>query len=82
MSKEKVYLVVGESFIQSVMSDVVTFGMIGASIWFSQGSKFWTFICFMMLVMHISCGAFKRVKGATSFRSKQQLLDWASKEEE
>ena len=82
MSETRVYMVVRESFVQSVMSDIATFGMLSFCVWFSSGSKFWCFVCFLMFLVFISAGALKRVKGATSFRSKQQLQEWLDKEKE
>lgn len=72
--KEVVYLIYGETFFQSLCSDVLTFGLLLFSIWFSSGSKFWTFVCALMILSFALC---KRKK-VGRFSSKDAMKKYVA----
>lgn len=69
-----VYLYVNESVLSSLVKDIITFGFLCFSIWFSGGSKFWNFICFMMLFLYLL--KFKGSKDVHVFNSIEKLEDF------
>lgn len=68
---KRVFLYVSESVWSSLVKDIITFGFICFSIWFSAGSRFWNFICFMMLFCYLL--KFKGSKDVHSFNSIGEL---------
>jgi hypothetical protein len=69
-----------ETLMESVCSDIVTFGFLLLCMWFSysQGGGWWTFFtCSMFLVSlawHIPGGGKSRIVKASS---KKEALEWA-----
>ena len=56
------YVVLKESLLQSVLSDIFTFGMLTAFLWLSDDNHFWNTLCTMMFIFHIFAVAGKRTK--------------------
>ena len=77
MNENKVYVLFRESMLQSICADLCTFGMLAFCIWFSHGSKLWSFICFVMLVRFVTGKATKKINTAPKFRTKAKLKEWA-----
>ncbi len=73
------YVVLKESFIQSVMSDVVTFGLLTFCMWFSMESRFWSVIVFFMYFFFIITSSMKRMKGSSHFNSAEELKLFAER---
>jgi len=76
--KKIVFFMFRESLLQSILSDLISFGLLIFCIWFSHGSKFWTFVCFMMFLTNMTSSVLKR-KGKI-FDNKESLRKWASEE--
>ena len=76
MEEKKVYVVFRESLIQSITSDLSTFSMLTFCIWFSSGSKLWSFVCFLMLFSFVSARAVKKINTAPKFRTIASLQTW------
>lgn len=74
------YVVFRESLLQSIAADLLTFGLLTFSIWFSAGSKFWTFVCFMMFFFFVSGRTVKKIKTSPTFRTAQKLKEWVDSE--
>ena len=72
------YIVLKESFIQSVMSDIVTFGLLSFCIWFSQDSRFWSAIVFFMFFFFIIQMALRKAKDDYC-TSPEELIEYANK---
>lgn len=77
---KKEYIVLKESFLQSVFSDICTFGFLTFCIWFSGDSRFWQFICFVMFFIHLASAFKRRTSTAPHFDSKEKLKQWLDKE--
>ncbi len=73
------YVVLKESFIQSVMSDVVTFGLLTFCMWFSMDSRFWSVIVFFMYFFSITTSALKRTNGSAHCNSPEELKAFAER---
>ena len=77
MDKEnKVYAIYHETVMHSIITDVFTFGCLSFCIWLSAGSKFWTFVCFVMFLLWMS--AKSKMISIKEFRSVKALRDWAN----
>ncbi|MGD9697527.1 hypothetical protein [Acinetobacter sp.] len=64
------YIYFRESYLQSLFSDITSFGFLIFSIWFSAGSTIWTFVCVFMFIFMI----LKQVGNkARTFISKDEL---------
>lgn len=72
MKKPK-YIFFRESLLQSVISDIITFGFIIFSIWFSADSKIWTFICVLFLFLLIMAKGSNR---KNVFYKKEDLINY------
>lgn len=70
----KVYKI-QESLWQSICADCFTFGLLGWSIWFSNGSKFWQFVCFVMFFLFLM-GKGMIHKQAMTFKSEKELFEY------
>lgn len=71
---KRVFLYVSESVWASLVKDIITFGFICFSIWFSGDSRLWNFICFMMLFYYLL--KFTGSKDVHSFNSIEELEDF------
>jgi len=65
-----------KNLLQSILSDIFTFGCLTFCIWFSTGSKFWTFICFLMIVMFIWAKAITKRSDVKRFETEQDLITY------
>ena len=72
------YIVLKESFVQSVLSDIVTFGLLSFCIWFSQDSRFWSVVAFFMFFFFIISAATKKAKDSYCM-SPEELIEYANK---
>ncbi len=75
--EKKVFVYYRESFLQAVLSDVVTFGFLIFSIWFSRGDNLWTFFCIVLFVIFTVGKASARVN---KFYSAKELKDFVDKQ--
>jgi len=67
-------IVFRESLVQSIFADITTLGMLCFCIWFSEGYKFWNFVCFVMLIFFVFGKALS--KRGKMFRTKSELLKY------
>jgi len=74
------YIVFRESLVQSLVADLATFGMLTFSIWFSQGSKLWTLVCFIMFFSFVVGRVKNKLKTNPSFRTAEKLKEWVDSE--
>ena len=74
--KNKIYAIYHETVMHSIIADVFTFGCLSFCIWFSDGSKFWTFVCFVMFLLWMS--AKSKMVSIKEFRSIKSLRDWSN----
>lgn len=83
MTEKIIYIIYKESLLQSIVSDITTFGFILICIWASQGSKWWTFLTTVMLLFFIVV-QIQKFTGSDSrlrFYSIEQLSEWVDKQE-
>lgn len=73
------YIVLKESFIQSVCSDIVTFGLLTFCMWFSMGSRLWSVIVFFMFFFWIIATANKRGSSEKELYSPEELKEYAER---
>ena len=78
--KEKVYLMYKESLLSSVLDDIFTFGCLVFCIWFSSGSKFWTFVCCAFLIMLMAIKM--KFLNTTNFNSIEEVKKYVDAEVE
>lgn len=69
-----------ESAVESIVSDLVTFGFLCFSIWFSHemGGGFWEAVCFAMLLLWLSVKLPMETKRVVKFSTKAEALDWVN----
>lgn len=77
---EKVYIVIGQTFFESIISDLLTLGSLALLIYLSVylGSVFWqVFVCLVFLVG--LAGKVANVSGRIlRFKNKDELREWAT----
>lgn len=77
---EKVYIVIGQTFFESIISDLLTLGSLALLIYLSVylGSVFWqVFVCLVFLVGLV--GKVASVSGRIlRFKNKDELREWAT----
>lgn len=80
MKPKYAVLNIGETFLQSLGSDIVTFGFLLLCIHVSRDSAFWTFILGCMFLVFVA--AKFTLMGARSescyFTTKAELVAWAN----
>ncbi len=80
MENEKVFIVVGQTFWQSVLSDLFTLGSLAFCIWLSVylGSVFWqVFVCLCFLIPLFGKIASQSMQ-YPRFKDKNELREWAT----
>lgn len=82
MSKRTI-LVYKSSLLQSIISDVFTFGFLLLCMWTSWGDRFWTFVsgCLFFIVL-AGRTMFYTNDNAHRFYSIDDLQEWIDKEKE
>jgi len=76
--KEKtVYVLFRESLWQSICADAVTLAMMVFCIWFSAGSKFWNFVCFVLLILFMA-GRVAKGKSRVMKLTREDMKKWAA----
>ena len=64
-----------ESLLQSILSDLVTFGFLCISIYLSKGDFYWSTVCLSFMVIFI-LGKFGNHKRKRIFYSKKELVEY------
>lgn len=72
---EKKVIYYRESFWQSVLADITTFGFLIFSIWFSSGDKAWTFVCVLFLALFIMGKSFGKSRTFTSMSDLKKHIE-------
>lgn len=80
MKDEQIFIYMTHGVVQSVISDLFTFGFLAFCIYLSQGSTWWTFLTgiIFMIFMWAKIAMFND-KNRHKFKDKKSLIDWANK---
>ena len=82
-TKQPTKIVYKESFAQSILSDLATFGFISIAGYFSQGSTLWQIVTGLMFLCFIvfKASAFTGSDKVLRFYSLDELKEWVDEQE-
>ena len=78
--EETIYVIYRESFLQSIASDITTYGFMLLCMWYSysSGGGWWTFFSSSLFIAVLGAKVVGHNARAPRLTSKKQAIEWAN----